>query len=302
MSVYKTTGKGRTASELVKEKSMLMVFILPAVLTLLLLLLYPFGYGIFISFFKTNLVNKWSFLGFKNYIDAFSTKEMWVSLGLTFQFTFFVVLGHMVLGLGLALLLNKNFRGRTLYRALLMLPWLLPEVVVANLWKWILSATTGLLNSLLIRGGLIAEPLSFLGSSQYAMLVVIWVCIWKGYPLIMLQSLAGLQTIPADLYEAAKIDGANGWQQFLNVTLPSLRSSLMVMLILDTVWWFKHVTMIWMMTSGGPGSATNVIAIDIYKRAFEYLNFGSSSAIAVVVFLICVMISLIYRRMMRSDA
>lgn len=285
-----------------KEKSLLMVFILPATLTLLLLLLYPFGYGIYVSLFKTNLVNKWAFVGFKNYVDAFATGELWGSLGLTVQFTFFVVLGHMVLGLGLALLLNRNFRGRTLYRALLMLPWLFPEVVAANLWKWILSASTGLINGVLIRAGAIQEPVSFLGSTQYAMLMVIWVCVWKGYPLIMLQSLAGLQTIPGDLYEAAKIDGANGYQQFLHVTLPGLRSSLMVMLILDTVWWFKHVTMIWLLTSGGPGSATNVISIDIYKRAFEYLNFGSSSAIAVVVFLICVLISLLYRRMMKSDA
>lgn len=285
-----------------KEKSLLMVFILPATLTLLLLLLYPFGYGIYVSLFKTNLVNKWAFVGLKNYVDAFATGELWGSLGLTVQFTFFVVLGHMVLGLGLALLLNRNFRGRTLYRALLMLPWLFPEVVAANLWKWILSASTGLINGVLIRAGAIQEPISFLGSTQYAMLMVIWVCVWKGYPLIMLQSLAGLQTIPGDLYEAAKIDGANGYRQFLHVTLPGLRSSLMVMLILDTVWWFKHVTMIWLLTSGGPGSATNVISIDIYKRAFEYLNFGSSSAIAVVVFLICVLISLLYRRMMKSDA
>ncbi|MEA5014228.1 MAG: sugar ABC transporter permease [Candidatus Limiplasma sp.] len=289
-------------SALLKEKSLLMVFILPATLTLLLLLLYPFGYGIYVSLFKTNLVNKWAFVGLKNYVDAFATGELWGSLGLTVQFTFFVVLGHMVLGLGLALLLNRNFRGRTLYRALLMLPWLFPEVVAANLWKWILSASTGLINGVLIRAGAIQEPISFLGSTQYAMLMVIWVCVWKGYPLIMLQSLAGLQTIPGDLYEAAKIDGANGYQQFLHVTLPGLRSSLMVMLILDTVWWFKHVTMIWLLTSGGPGSATNVISIDIYKRAFEYLNFGSSSAIAVVVFLICVLISLLYRRMMKSDA
>ena len=178
-------------SALLKEKSLLMVFILPATLTLLLLLLYPFGYGIYVSLFKTNLVNKWAFVGLKNYVDAFATGELWGSLGLTVQFTFFVVLGHMVLGLGLAMLLNRNFRGRTLYRALLMLPWLFPEVVAANLWKWILSASTGLINGVLIRAGAIQEPISFLGSTQYAMLMVIWVCVWKGYPLIMLQSLAG---------------------------------------------------------------------------------------------------------------
>ena len=136
MSVIKLSRSG-SARTLVKETGSMMVFILPALLTLLFLLLYPFGYGIYISLFKTNLVNKWAFVGLKNYVDAFAAGELWNSLGLTFQFTFFVVLGHMLLGVGLALLLNRNFRGRTVYRALLMLPWLFPEVVAANLWKWI---------------------------------------------------------------------------------------------------------------------------------------------------------------------
>lgn len=278
------------------------VFILPAVLTLAVLLLYPFFYGIYISFFKTNLVNKWKYVGLDNYVRAFTDPTMYASLLVTLKFTVFVVLGHFVLGIGLALLLNKEIRGRTFFRAVLVLPWLFPEVVVANLWKFIFNATSGLLNSALMAVGLLSEPMSWLGSVDYALGCVIFVCIWKGYPLVMIQILAGLQSISHDLYEAAIIDGANRRQSFRYVTLPGLRPTLIVTLILDTVWWFKHVTMIWMLTNGGPGSVTNTISIEIYKQAFEYQNqYGYSAALAVIVFLICVVIGVLQRKVLTRD-
>lgn len=278
------------------------VFILPAVLTLAVLLLYPFFYGIYISFFRTNLVNKWKYVGLDNYVRAFTDPTMYASLLVTLKFTVFVVLGHFVLGIGLALLLNKEIRGRTFFRAVLVLPWLFPEVVVANLWKFIFNATSGLFNSALMAVGLLSEPMSWLGSVDYALGCVIFVCIWKGYPLVMIQILAGLQSISHDLYEAAIIDGANRRQSFRYVTLPGLRPTLIVTLILDTVWWFKHVTMIWMLTNGGPGSVTNTISIEIYKQAFEYQNqYGYSAALAVIVFLICVVIGVLQRKVLTRD-
>lgn len=133
-----------------------------------------------------------------------------------------MVLGHFLLGIGLALLLNREIRFRTFFRALLLLPWLFPEVVIANLWKWIFNASTGLLNSALTSLGLISEPMTWLGSVDLALPCVIFVCIWKGYPLVMIQMLAGLQSISKSLYEAATIDGANRWQCFRYVTLPGL--------------------------------------------------------------------------------
>lgn len=237
-----------------KQHGTTAVFILPSVLTLGMLLLYPFFYGIYISFFKTNLVNKWKYVGLDNFVRAFTDSTMYASLLVTLKFTIFVVLGHFILGIGLALLLNKDIKGRTFFRAVLVLPWLFPEVVVANLWKFIFNATSGLLNSALMAIGLLSEPMSWLGSVDYALGCVIFVCIWKGYPLVMIQILAGLQSISHDLYEAATIDGANKWQSFLYVTLPGLKPTLVVTLILDTVWWFKHVTMIWMLTNGGPAA------------------------------------------------
>ena len=299
MSTLTRTGRGRRFR---KELAPAGMFILPSVITLGALLLYPFGYGIYIAFFKTNLVNRWKFVGLDNFLRAFQDPNMYASLWTTVRFTFFVVLLHFVIGISLALLLNREIRGRTFFRALLVMPWLFPEVVIANLWKWIFNASSGLLNSFLQQVGLISGPMSWLGSMDWAMPCVIMVCVWKGYPLVMIQMLAGLQSISRDLYEAATIDGAGKWQSFRYVTLPGLRPTMVVTLILDTVWWFKHLTMIWILTNGGPVTATNTISVEIYKQAFEYKNaYGYSAALAVIVFLICVLIGVVQRKVLPDN-
>ena len=276
-------------------------FVTPAVITLALLLLYPYFYGIYISFFKTNLVNKWTFVGLKNYVNVLTDEDFLNSMKITVIFTVGVVAGHFLFGFLFALMLNRDIKGKTIFRAILLLPWLFPEVVVANLWRWIFSPTLGFLNSALVSAGILDESISWLGSPKLALPVLIFICVWKGYPLVMIQLLAGLQTVSSDIIEAARIDGATNWQVFWNVTIPSMKSTVSVTLILDVVWWFKHVTMIWLLTQGGPNGATNTISIDIYKRAFEFFNFGPSSALAVIVFAICIVISILQRRMLRDE-
>ncbi|MCR8636905.1 MULTISPECIES: carbohydrate ABC transporter permease [Paenibacillus] len=272
-------------------------FILPAAITLILLVTYPLIYGAYISFFNTNLVNKWDFVGLSHYLDIFSNWDFVTRIWLTLKYTFFTVAGHFVLGMGLALVLNMNLPGRTFFRAILILPWLLPEVVVGLLWKWLFNPMYGLFNHFLMKMNLISEPVSWLGDNTYAFMAIIIVCIWKGYPMVMMLLLAGLQSISQDMYEAAKIDGCNRFKSFRYVTLPSLMPVLMVTLILDTVWWFKHFTMIWILTQGGPGDATNVVSIDIFKNAFEFFDFGKAAAMAVVVFFVCFLIGFVYRRL-----
>lgn len=276
-------------------------FVTPAVVTLVLLLLYPFLYGIYISFFKTNLVQKWNFVGLKNYLTVLSQSDFYASLRVTAVFTAAVVAGHFILGFVFAFMLNREIKGRTIFRAILLLPWLFPEVVAANLWKWIFNPSMGLLNSALQSAGIISEPMSWLGSPQRALMAVIFICIWKGYPMVMIQLLAGLQTVSQEIVEAAKIDGASGLRTFWHIIIPSMKATLSVTLILDVVWWFKHVTMIWLLTQGGPNGATNTISIDIYKRAFEFFDFGPSAALAVLVFIICVLLSLLQRRILRDE-
>lgn len=276
-------------------------FILPAAITLLALVTYPLLYGAYLSLFDTNLVNKWEFVGLGHYLDIFSDTVFLQRIWLTLLFTLLTVSGHFFFGTVLALILNMKLRGQVFFRALLIIPWLLPEVVVGLLWKWLFNPMYGLFNHILIELHLISEPISWLGSDSYAFIAIVIVCIWKGYPMIMMMILAGLQSISEDQYEAAKIDGCNRVKAFRYVTVPGLMPVLLVSLILDTVWWFKHFTMIWILTQGGPGNETNVISIDIFKQAFEFFNFGKASAMAVLVFFVCFLIGFVYRRIFGDE-
>ena len=206
-----------------------------------------------------------------------------------------------VIGFIIASLVNRPLKGRSVFRGILILPWIFPDVVVALLWKWIFNTQNGILNAFLQHLGLVNAPVTWLSSASTAMLCVIFVSIWKGFPLVMVQLLAGLQTIPEDLYEAAKIDGANAFQRFRYVTIPSLKPIISTVLILDTVWVFKQFTLVYIQTSGGPGSATMVSAIEIYKRAFSYFEFGYASAESVFILVICYAIGKIFRRLMDSE-
>jgi multiple sugar transport system permease protein len=273
-------------------------FILPAVITLLVLVTYPLLYGVYISFFDTNLTTKWNFVGIKYYTQIFSNIEFVSRLLLTLNYTVWVVAGHFLIGIGLALILNMKLKGQTIFRVILILPWLFPEVVVGLLWKWLFNPLYGLFNALLLDVGLIKEPVSWLGNEKVAFAAVIIVSIWKGFPMVMMLILAGLQSISEDLYEAARIDGCTRINAFRYVTLPGLLPVMLVTLILDTVWWFKHFTMIWILTQGGPGNATNVVSIDIFKQAFDFFVFGKASAMAIIVFFVCYLMGYGYRRLL----
>lgn len=285
----------------IKGKIIPYLFIAPAALVIAALVVYPILNGIYISFFNTNLVNKWEFVGLKYYLKALTDADFRDSIIRTFIFTFWVVLGHFVIGFIIASLVNRPLKGRSFFRGILIMPWVFPDVVVALLWKWIFNTQNGILNVLLMNLGLVDAPISWLSSASTAMFCVIFVSIWKGYPLVMVQILAGIQTISDDLYEAAKIDGASAFQRFKYVTIPSLKPIISTVLILDTVWVFKQFTLVYTQTAGGPGSATMVSAIEIYKRAFSYFEFGYASAESVFILIICYAIGKIFRRLMDSE-
>lgn len=276
-------------------------FIAPALLALVALVVYPLLYGVYISFFKTNLANKWEFVGLKNYISVFSDGVFVKQLGITLKFTAVVVSAHFVIGIFLAMLLNQNRPGITFFRTILVLPWLMPEVVIALIFKWIMNPLYGLLNYAMQLMGLSEGGVSWLGDTKYAFISVVLVCIWKGYPLVMVNALAALQSVSADIYEAARVDGANKVQTFFWIVLPSIKPVLATTLILDTVWWFKHYTIVYLMTKGGPGSVTSIVSIEIYKQAFDYFNFGKAAAMSVVVFFVCLIISKLYRRFLDHE-
>ncbi|MCR1842941.1 carbohydrate ABC transporter permease [Murimonas intestini] len=276
-------------------------FISPAVIMMVALIIYPMIYGVYLSFYNTNLVNKWKFVGLKYYLQAFTQSEFYTSVLLTFLFMILVVAGHFIIGFILASVLNKKFVGRTIFRVIFMLPWLFPETVIALLFTWIMNPMYGVLNSILKSLGIISSNISWLGSAQLAFPSVVAVCIWKGYPLVMTMILSGLQGISSDLYEAARIDGANKWKQFLNVTVPGLKPVLTTTIILDSVWWFKQYTLVYTMTGGGPGTATDLISLNIYGTAFNDLRFGKAAAWGIIVFVICYLISKVYRMVLKDE-
>lgn len=277
------------------------LFVLPVAALLAALVVYPLLYGFYISFFKTNLIKKWIFVGLRYYMEALLNPEFLHQMLVTAQFTVGVVAGHFAVGMILALILNREFRGRSVFRVILLLPWLFPDSVIALLFKWIFNPVYGIFNHLLMQLGLLDTGMVWLSNASFALPIVIGVCIWKGYPMIMMMLLAGLQSISIDVKEAARIDGANSWQLFRYVIVPGLKSVLMVTLVLDTVWWFKHYTLVWVLTQGGPGNSTSLISISIYKQAFDNFNFGSAAAMSVIVFAVCYLFGLLYRKVLNDE-
>lgn len=277
------------------------LFVAPVVVIMAGLLVYPMLYGFYISFFNTNLVSRWNFVGLRYYKEAFTDPAFFRSVWLTLRFMLYVVAGHFIMGFFLAIQLNKEFKGRTAYRVIFTLPWFFPEAVIALLFTWIMNPMYGILNSMLSSLGLITSNISWLGSKEMAFPSVVFVSIWKGFPLVMTMILAGLQTIPVELYEAAEIDGVGRWAKLVHITIPSLKSVLKTVLTLDCVWWFKQYTMVNTMTAGGPGTATSLISLSVYGIAFNDLRFGKGAAWGILVFGICYLISLVLKGIIRDD-
>jgi ABC-type sugar transport system permease subunit len=201
----------------------------------------------------------------------------------------------------LALLLNEKFVGRNFLRALILIPWALPTIVNGALWMWIYQTGYGALNGLLLQLGLIDEPILWLGSSTLAMNMIIVADTWKVLPFYVILLLAGLQTIPAELYQAAAVDGANGWQRFRNVTLPSLRPVLLIILVLRTVDTFRVFDIIYQITQGGPGGGTTVVAYQAYQASFLQLQFGQGAAVAFVIAAAILIMAIGYLRLLSPE-
>ncbi len=277
------------------------LFIFPVLLLLVMLVVYPLSYGVYISFFDTDLGKNWSFAGFRNYLVIFTQDNFLKNIWVTFKFAFLVVAGHFVIGILLGLALNQKKRGTTVFRTILVLPWLFPDVVIALIFKWLANPMYGLFNSFLLEHGLIEKQISWLGSTQWAFAVVVLVCIWKGYPMVLVNVLAALQSVSSDILEVARVDGANAVQLLFRIILPAIKPVLATTVILDVVWWFKHYTIVELLTSGGPNSVTSIVSIGIYKEAFQYFKFGRAAAMAVVVFVICYLISKVFRKVLSDD-
>lgn len=278
------------------------LFSMPSGLLVISLVIYPLAYGIFISLFKTDLIDSWEFVGLRYFQQILSNPDFLASLRISATFAFFVVVGNLSVGLLLAVILNQQIRFATAFKVVLMLPWLLPEVVAALIWKWLFNPTYGLINYILQSLNIINSDVAWLDTERSAFAGVIFVAVWKGFPIVMILMTAGLKNIPAERYEAAAIDGANKWQQFIHISIPGLKPILLITCILETAWWFKHFTIIYLLTAGGPNGATRVVSIDIYNNAFRDFDWGRASAEAVIILLILGGVSFIYSKVLRDES
>jgi len=269
------------------------LLITPALVLIFGLVLYPFLYNVWLSFQGMSAKHMDAgFVGLANYTRMLSNPTYQSATIKTIIWTVGVVGGQVVVGLGIALLLNQQFKGRGLARSLMILPYTISTVVVAFIFKWMLNDLYGIVNQTLLAIGVIQEPIIFLGSAKLAMVTVTLVAIWQAVPLVVLMLLAGLQAIPHDLYDAARVDGANPVQEFWAVTLPGLAGVLQVVVILKTIWTFNWFDLIWLMTQGGPGEGTTILPVFVYQQGFRLLRFSRASAVSVtmVIYLVVLMV------------
>jgi multiple sugar transport system permease protein len=272
------------------------LLVLPALALLGALSVYPLAYGIWISFFnKHSFFPEQNFIGLANYAAVFADEEFWRSLWLGLVYSLSTIALQLVLGVGAALLLNEAFAGRGLVRAVAIFPYVIPTVVAVIVWKWLLNSQFGLVNHLL------GVPVSWMGR-DWIMVSLILVSVWQFFPFVLLAVLARLQTIPQDLYDAAKVDGANAFQRFWDVTLPQLAGVLFVVVLLRSIWMFTKFDTPWLMIQGG-GAETYIRTLPIYTylRTFGYYEAGRGSAMAVLMFLMLVGAAALYFRLWRRE-
>jgi len=279
------------------------LLILPALITVFGLIFLPIVRAFWMSLHIVDLKRPaigTPFIGLGNYIDILSDPYLWAAIGRTFYFMCVSITIELAVGIAVALLLNADFRGRTILRTLVLIPWALPITIDAIMWKWIFNPNYGAFNSLLMQLGIIENYRTWLSDPISAMNVVILADVWKVTPLVILLSLAALQTIPHDLYEAAMMDGANRWRSFWSITFPLLLPSTLVVLLVRTMDAFKVFDIIYIMTSGGPSDGTKVIAYYTYVDAFSYLRLGRGAALAyLMTFFIAIMV-IIYIRVLKK--
>lgn len=234
------------------------------------------------------------FIGFENYYRVIKDRYFIKALGTTGIYLVVTIFFKFILGLGVALFLNQKFRGRGLIRSIVIIPWALPIVVACLLWINMLDERWGIVNCVLRNIGLIKEPIKFFSDPSIALRSAIAVNIWKGTPFVIIMFLAGLQSIPGEIYEAAKIDGASYWSICKSIIIPMLKSFLTVVTLLVAIWTLKDFAIVYVLTSGGPAHATEVLPIYIYNSAFKDLSMGVGAAASCFLLLFALIFSILY--------
>lgn len=284
------------------EKTLGQLLVLPIFLLVFGLMGYPFINTIYISLTNKRVGYDPSFIGLKNYIQLFQDPTYWMVLKNTFVYMILAVGVKLVIGMILALTLNEDFKGRAIVRMLLLIPWALPGMVAAMTWKWMYNDTFGIINSILKNIGIIETSIPWLSSKDLTLYSVIIVNIWRGVPFFIFSLLGGLQTIDSQLYEAAKIDGANMVRRFWSITVPSILPVISIATMLSSIWTFNDFENIYLITGGGPLNSSSVVATYTYQIAFQYNEMAQAVSVAVSIMpILIVMILFASKRIGKED-
>jgi multiple sugar transport system permease protein len=278
------------------------VLLTPTLLLVIGVVAYPLIYSFVMSFGDVEFANikDYNFVGLTQYIKAFKDSDFINSLQISAKFVFFTVFIKLILGTLIAVILKEKFIGRSLVRALIIIPWATPYVVVGLMWKWMLHSKVGVINFILQKLGIIQEYIPFLSEKTFAMPFVILADIWQGTPFFIIIILAGLQTIPDDLYEAAYMDGASGVKAFFLITLPMVRFPMFISTILGTIFAINAFDLFYVLTKGGPGNVTTNATLFDWYNAFKFYHLSYASAMSYIILLISMLISIVYIIIMRS--
>ena len=262
------------------------LFILPTLLVVLLVAGYPLFNTIYVTFFDAKLGSSraWEYVGIENYTDLLSNANWWSSVGNTLRFTVASVVLELLLGLGIAVVVNSKFPGRGLMRTAMLVPWAIPTAVSSQMWKWMYHDVFGVVNDFFTRiVPLLPQKIAWVAADNTAIWALVAVDVWKTTPFMALLLLAGLQLIPADIYETAAVDGATGWRQFVTITLPMLRPAIVVALIFRTLDALRVFDVIWIMTSGAFGTESMATFNQRQLIQFQKLGYGSTVSVAIFV-------------------
>jgi multiple sugar transport system permease protein/N,N'-diacetylchitobiose transport system permease protein len=275
----------------------------PSVVVVFGIVIYPILKTLYTSLYSVNtpFAGHFPWVGLRNYTFALSHSEFWSAVGRTAYFTILSTGLELLFGIGIALLLYAPLRGRWLFRTIVVLPWALPTIVNGAMWRYFFNAEYGVVNAVLTQLGISSSYHAWMGSPFAALNVVILADVWKNTSLVAFFLLAGLTTIPRDLYESARVDGVSAFRAFLHITLPLLRPVIVVVLVLRTIEAFKVFDIIYVMTGGGPANGTQSIAYYTYQRAFSDEYFGYGSALAYLIVLFILVFAIIYIRALRSE-
>ncbi|MDO5708279.1 MAG: sugar ABC transporter permease [Andreesenia angusta] len=284
-----------------KKKVTPYLLLLPATIFMAVVYIYPLILTFKYSVSEVQvLTQEATFVGLENFKKIFSDSTIKSTIFRTLKWVAMTVSFKMIIGTFIAILMTVKMKGSKIYKFLVLVPWAIPTVVVSIIWSWIFDGNAGYLNYYLMKFHIISEPIHWLANRGTSFFATGLVDAWAGLSLVSMIMLSGLNSIPESLYEAAKVDGAGAFKRFTNITIPGIRKVFLITTILTTIWTFNSYNIIWVLTEGGPIDATTTMIIKIWKEAFDKFDFGMSSALSVLAFLILTVLSLIYWKYLNS--